>query len=96
VFNVSLNGTRVLSNFDLVAQGAFFTPLDRSFPVTVTDGTIRINAQGVTRAALLNAIQIVPSPALQVSPGSLSFTGFAGGSHSIAPEIICMERWSAM
>jgi hypothetical protein len=32
VFNVSLNGARVLSNFDLVAQGAFFTPLDRLFP----------------------------------------------------------------
>ncbi len=87
VFNVSLNGTRVLSNFDLVAQGAFFTPLDRSFPVTVTDGTIRINAQGVTRAALLNAIQIVPAPALQVSPKSLSFTGFAGGASPSAQSL---------
>ena len=70
VFNVSLNGTRVLTNFDLVAQGAYFTPLDRPFPVTVTDGIIRLSAQGVTRAALLNAIQIVPAPGLQVSPGT--------------------------
>jgi hypothetical protein len=80
VFNVSLNGMRVLTNFDLVAQGAFFTPFDRPFPVAVTDGMIRISAEGVTGAAILNAIQIVPAPGLQVSPGSLSFSGFAGGA----------------
>jgi len=43
IFNVAINGTTVLSNFDIVAQaGAAFTALDKTFPVTVTNGSIAI------------------------------------------------------
>lgn len=87
VFNVLLNGTRVISNLDLVAQGAYYKTLDMPFPVAVTDGMIRISTQAVTGTALLNAIQIVPAPALRLSAGTLSFAGFAGGANPSAQTI---------
>ncbi len=50
VFNVSINGTPVLTNFDIVATaGAPLKALDRSFGVTVTNGTI--NVQFITGSA---------------------------------------------
>ena len=43
VFNVAINGTPELSNFDIVATaGAPFTALDETFAVPVTNGTITI------------------------------------------------------
>ena len=59
VFNVAINGTPVLTNFDIVAQaGGAFTALDRSFPVTVTNGQITIQFTSVTDWAQVNAIKI--------------------------------------
>jgi uncharacterized protein YkwD len=59
-FNVVINGTTVLSNFDIVAAaGAPLSAVDRSFPVNVTGG--KITVQFVTGAAdlpLVSAIQI--------------------------------------
>jgi len=38
-FNVAINGTQVLSNFDIFAQsGGIYTAVDRSFPVNVSGG----------------------------------------------------------
>src|SRR5260221_13618465 len=43
IFNVSINGTQVLANFDIVAAaGAALTAIDKTFPVTVTNGQITI------------------------------------------------------
>jgi hypothetical protein len=43
IFNVSINGTQVLTNFDIVAAaGAPLTAIDKTFPVTVSNGTITI------------------------------------------------------
>src|SRR5262249_43701307 len=43
VFNVAINGAAVLQNFDVFAQaGGALRTLDRSFPVTVTNGQIVI------------------------------------------------------
>jgi uncharacterized protein YkwD len=60
IFSVAINGTTVLANFDIVAAaGGPLIALDKSFPVTVTNG--QINIQFVTGPAdlpLINAIQI--------------------------------------
>jgi Malectin domain/Legume lectin domain/Chitobiase/beta-hexosaminidase C-terminal domain/Fn3 associated len=43
IFNVSINGTQVLTNFDIVAAaGAPLTAIDKTFPVTVSNGTVTI------------------------------------------------------
>ncbi len=75
VFNVSIDGNAVLSNFDVIAQGGYYSAIDRQFPVAVVDGTIRIDVQGVVGTGLLSAIQIAavgqPDPATQSDTISL-------------------------
>jgi hypothetical protein len=62
VFNVAINGTKVLSNFDIfAAAGAAFKAVDKTFVVTST-GTITIQFMGGSAGnPLVNAIQVVPS-----------------------------------
>jgi hypothetical protein len=64
VFNLAINGTTVLSKFDIfAAAGAEFKAVDETFPVTMTgSGTIRINfTTGSAGNPLVNAIQVVAS-----------------------------------
>jgi len=43
IFSVSINGTPVLTNFDIIAAaGAPLTAIDKAFPVSVTGGNIQI------------------------------------------------------
>lgn len=59
VFNVTLNGTPILSNYDVVQQaGGAFMAVDQTFPVTVNNGVITIAFTPVTSAPKVNAIQI--------------------------------------
>src|SRR5262249_24051860 len=92
VFNVAINGTPALSNFDILAHVGPLTPFDQQFPVAVTNGAVKIDVQGVVRKGLLSAIQIAsatgavpppptPAPALSVSANALSFNGTAGSSN---------------
>lgn len=60
VFNVVLNGAKVLSNFDILSEVPAFTALDKTFPVTVTNGVINIKFLGVVRRGIINSIQITP------------------------------------
>ncbi len=62
VFNVAINGTTVLSSFDIfAAAGAEFKAVDETFPVTMTSsGTIAIKfTAGSAGNPLVNAIQVV-------------------------------------
>jgi len=63
VFNVAINGTAVLSSFDIfAAAGAEFKAVDKTFTVNST-GTITIKfTQGSAGNPLVNAIQVVASP----------------------------------
>jgi hypothetical protein len=63
VFNVAINGTKVLSNFDIyAAAGAEFKAVDQTFTVT-SSGTITIQfTAGTAGNPLVNAIQVVASP----------------------------------
>jgi hypothetical protein len=61
-FNVFLNGSQVLSNFDIVAQaGGPYIATDRSFTTSVTNGTLSIAfTAGAADYPLINAIQVTP------------------------------------
>lgn len=58
VFNVSINGTAVLTNFDIFAGVGANTALSQSFPVTVTGGQIAIEFNAVKQNPIVDAIQI--------------------------------------
>lgn len=73
VFNVLLNGSMVLANFDILGQGIPpLTAVDRTFPVNITDGQITIEFDSVVNAAQINAIVITqaPPPNISVAPAS--------------------------
>ena len=65
VFNVSINATKVLSNFDVFATaGARFKAVAESFSATAsTSGTIAITLTAVTDNAAVNGIEIAPAGA---------------------------------
>jgi hypothetical protein len=95
VFHVLANGTALLSNFDILAEVPALTALDKQFPVTVSNGSLRIDVKGVVGFGLLNGIQLTaassppppPSPALSVSPASLTFSATSGNSNPPAQTI---------
>jgi hypothetical protein len=59
-FNVSINGSQVLANFDIYAQaGGAFVPLDKTFPVSVSNGQIQIQfTNGAINYPTVNGIDI--------------------------------------
>jgi non-lysosomal glucosylceramidase len=61
VFNVSIEGTPVLTNFDIIsAGGSAFTAVDRTFDVTVSDGVLNILfTTGTADVPKINAIEIL-------------------------------------
>jgi hypothetical protein len=76
LFNTSINGTQVLTNFDIVAAaGAAFTAIDKSFPVTVTGSSITIQfTTGSADLPKISAIEIKVDSGIgiQISPTSAS------------------------
>lgn len=60
VFNVDINGTRVLTGFDILANVPKFTALEDAFSVTVTNGLIDIDFDPVKDNATISAIEIIP------------------------------------
>ncbi len=60
VFNVSINGSQVLTNFDLMAAAPSFTPIDKKFPVNVTNGTITVQTTSVVGQATISGISVLP------------------------------------
>jgi phosphatidylinositol-3-phosphatase len=61
VFNVSINGQQVLTNFDILANVARNTAIDRSFTTSVTGGTLSIAFITVVDNAKIDAIEVVPA-----------------------------------
>ncbi|HYL16141.1 MAG TPA: malectin domain-containing carbohydrate-binding protein, partial [Terriglobales bacterium] len=70
IFNVSINGTQVLTNFDIyAAAGGMNIPVVKTFNVAATNGTLNINfLPGSIENPKVNGIEVVPS------------TGGGGGS----------------
>lgn len=63
LFDVLINGVKVLANFDIFAEAGKFKALDKSFPVTVTTGKLVITATPVKDQPKFSAIEIVPAVA---------------------------------
>jgi hypothetical protein len=94
VFNVAINGTPVLSNFDIFAQaGGAQIALDKSFAVSVSNGQIQIQfTAGAANWPTVNGIDIKPgSPVSSPSTpapgpsGSTTLRINAGGSNFTDP-----------
>lgn len=95
VFNVDINGYRVLKNFDIVAAaGAAFAAIDESFPVATTTGSLMIQFSSVVDVAKISSIEIFQGTPPPASPGSSSSTirVNAGGSAFTDPS---GKVWSA-
>jgi outer membrane protein assembly factor BamB len=81
VFNVTINGTKVLSNFDIYATaGAKFKAVAESFPATATStGTIVIALSAITNNAAIGGIEISGSGTATPTPvpsGTPSFNDY--------------------
>lgn len=96
MFNVAINGSQVLSNFDIFAQaGGMYAAVDRSFPVTVTGGQVSIQfSQGAADYPMVNALAITASgqggsapsnpslPTLRINAGGASYVDPTGQTWS--------------
>ena len=58
VFNVSINGQTVLTNFDVVAQGGSHAVVEKQFSVPVTNGQILVVFTPVVYVPFVNTIEI--------------------------------------
>jgi hypothetical protein len=88
VFNVSINGTPVLTNFDIiVAAGGPLTAVDKSFPVAVTNGTITVQfTTGSANWPKVSAIEIQgASVGVQISPTTVNL--FASQTQQFTPTV---------
>ncbi|PYK93579.1 MAG: hypothetical protein DME36_08960 [Verrucomicrobia bacterium] len=89
IFNVSINRTQVLTNFDIyAAAGGMNIPVVKTFNVTVTNGTLSVNfLPGSTQSPKVNGIEVLPASALSppmitIQPGNQ--TVVAGQSSTFA------------
>jgi Malectin domain/Viral BACON domain len=91
VFNVTINGNTVLSNFDILAHVPPLTPLQQQFTVPVTTGALQIGFVGVAGRGLVNGIRVAPSgaigPSLSLGASTLTFSGTAGGSNPASQSV---------
>ncbi len=78
VFNVSINSTKVLSNFDvLAAAGARFKAVAQTFTTAATSaGTIVIALNAVTDYAAINGIEITPTTLATPTPAPTASAAF--------------------
>ncbi len=82
VFNVAINGTTVLNNFDILAKAAPFTPVVQQFPANVTNGSLQIAFTGVVNRGLVNAIQVALGAPASNPPSSTGTGTSSSGSSS--------------
>lgn len=61
VFNVSIQGTQVLTNFDVYALAGGNAAFDETFSTSVANGVLDINFTGVVAHAVVSALQVLPS-----------------------------------
>ncbi|MBC8162195.1 MAG: hypothetical protein H7Z42_13370, partial [Roseiflexaceae bacterium] len=69
LFDVKLEGSQVLSNFDIFAQaGGINKAIVREFPVTITDGNATIAFITRKENAKISGIEIIPVPPVPATP----------------------------
>ena len=89
IFNVSINGTQVLTNFDIVASaGGAFRALDKAFPTAVTGGLITIQfSTGTADLPKISAIEITQSSAISVQISPSTATLYASQSQQFTANV---------
>jgi hypothetical protein len=109
VFNVSVNNTKVLSNFDIfAAAGARYKAIAESFSATASStGTIAVTLTSVTDNAVLNALEIVsggspptpvPTPTATPAPGggvAINSGGAAVGGFAADTDLVGGGTWTS-
>jgi len=91
-FNVAINGTPVLTNFDIfAAAGGQFIAVDESFPVSVTGGQISIQLTSGNDWPIISGVQVTAgptntpvttAPAIRINAGGGSYTDSLGQTWS--------------
>ncbi|MBZ5580604.1 MAG: S8 family serine peptidase [Acidobacteriia bacterium] len=87
IFDVGINGASVLAGFDIFAQaGGGFLALDKTFPVTVSNGQIDIAfTPGSANWPMVNAIEILAGGAPSGPAGAAFRPGLPGSGRSGGP-----------
>jgi chitinase len=82
-FDVTIEGTKVLTAFDIFAACGAFTACDRSFTASVADGqlNIQLTMNGGANYATISAIQVTGSGGGDTTPPSAP-TGLSSPSHT--------------
>jgi len=99
VFNVSLDGTQVLNNFDIVAAaGGTDIGTMKSFNI-VSDGTVNIDFGHVTENPLVNAIEIVRTDVAGTTTDTTStvrMTAFTGTEATASVDHVGDVDWTGV
>src|SRR5262249_39687675 len=97
VFNVAINGTPVLTNFDIAANaGGMLIALDKPFPVNVTNGQITIQfTAGPANAPMINAIEILQGGSSTPPPPAAGFIPIRINAGGPAYTDSLGQMWSA-
>ena len=84
IFNVSMQGTQVISKLDIYAQAGKNAAYDVTIPVSVTNGTLNITFTSVVDNAKVSAIVVTlanpTQPAIAFASASLSFSTTVGAN----------------
>jgi hypothetical protein len=82
-FNVDIEGSQVLTNFDIAAAaGSSFTAYSQTFTVDVSDGQLNVDFTGVFRLALVSGVSVSlsqPAPDID-APTSVDFGSVTVGT----------------
>ncbi len=90
LFDVSLEGRRVLASFDvLAAAGGRDRAVDRTFTTTVTDGRLDVTFNGVRDVPSIAALEVVPVTAA-AAPAPVWADEFSGGLNALPDP----SRWT--
>ena len=88
VFNATINGQTVLTNFDIFAQaGGANKAIDKQFPVSVTGGAITIQLLAVVSNPKISGIEIVLQPKIAVAVNPPSSQVAPGGTQQFSASV---------
>jgi hypothetical protein len=83
IFDVTINGTKVLTNYDMSAEVGCLTAQVKRFVVVTNDGKINITFNlGSVQNPKINAIEIYPGTTIGVSPSRAAASKFSMSSSS--------------
>jgi hypothetical protein len=93
IFNVSINGTQVLTNFDIyAAAGGMNIPVVKTFNVAVTNGTLNINfLPGSVENPKVSGIEVVPisvSSSVRINAGAATSYTDNNGNAWLADQLV--------